>query len=503
MARPSTRPLGWPAEQEFLNVMKRNEHMPRRGSATVRMLAATALAALALLPVASRAAEDATAAEPPRGSAQLTLDDLRSFTDVFNQVRRNYVEEVDDRTLLESAIRGMLLELDPHSAYLPDEDYRHLEDNSEGRYVGVGIDVAAENALMVVKAVINGSPADEAGINPGDIITSIDGRTVESHYLPDAIDQLMGDPGTEVELVVRNPAGEVAQVKVLRKYLQIPVLSFDLLEGDWGYFKLSLFHKESGVDLEQSLRSIQDDGIDLRGLVIDLRSNPGGVLQGAIELADGFLDEGLIVTTRGRNATMQMEFEARPGQWLPGVPVVVLVDRGTASASEVFAGALQDHGRAVVVGERSFGKGSVQSVLPLRNGGGIKLTTARYYTPSGRSIQAEGIEPDVVYESGGVADADHGRKREADLERHLLRDAAADGDRADEDAEEGLQMQPPANWGDTDSPLAEALGILEAAGILAADDGDANAEPNAEPDAEPDADQDADRDTVNGSEGEQ
>jgi carboxyl-terminal processing protease len=237
--------------------------------------------------------------------------------------------------------------------------------------------------------------------------------------------------------------------------------------------------------------------------VIDLRSNPGGVLQGAIELADGFLDEGLIVTTRGRNATMQMEFEARPGQWLPGVPVVVLVDRGTASASEVFAGALQDHGRAVVVGERSFGKGSVQSVLPLRNGGGIKLTTARYYTPSGRSIQAEGIEPDVVYESGGVADADHGRKREADLERHLLRDAAADGDRADEDAEEGLQMQPPANWGDTDSPLAEALGILEAAGILAADDGDANAEPNAEPDAEPDADQDADRDTVNGSEGEQ
>lgn len=451
--------------------MNRTEHTPRRSTTTVRMLAAMALAALALLPVAARADEDAQPVDPPSGSAQLTLDDLRSFTDVFNQVRRNYVEEVDDRTLLESAIRGMLLELDPHSAYLPGDDYRDLEDNSEGRYVGIGIDVAAENDLIVVKAVINGSPADEAGINPGDIITSIDGRAVSDRYLPDAIDELMGDPGTEVELVVRNPAGEVAQFKVARKYLQIPVLSFDLLEGDWGYFKLSLFHKESGIDLEQSLRSIRDDGIDLRGLVIDLRSNPGGVLQGAIEMADGFLDEGLIVTTRGRNATMQMEFEARPGQWLPGVPLLVLVDRGTASASEVFAGALQDHGRAIIVGERSFGKGSVQSVLPLRNGGGIKLTTARYYTPSGRSIQAEGIEPDVAYASGGVAGADSGRKREADLERHLLSDVAASGDGADEDVEEGPQMQLPASGGATYVPLDEALGILEAAGILAADDG--------------------------------
>lgn len=458
--------------------MNRNRHLPRRSTATARMLAVTALAALVLLPVAARAAEDAEPAEPPRGSAQLTLDDLRSFTDVFNQVRRNYVEEVDDRTLLESAMRGMLLELDPHSAYLPDDDYRHLEDNSEGRYVGIGIDVAAENDLIVVKAVINGSPADEAGINPGDIITSIDGRAVRGRYLPDAIDELMGDAGTEVELVVRNPAGEVAQVRVLRKYLQIPVLSFDLLDGDWGYFKLSLFHKDSGVDLEQSLRSIRDDGIDLRGLVIDLRGNPGGVLQGAIEMADGFLDEGLIVTTRGRNATMQMEFEAQAGQWLPGVPVLILVDRGTASASEVFAGALQDHGRAVIVGERSFGKGSVQSVLPLRNGGGIKLTTARYYTPSGRSIQAEGIEPDVVYASGGVAGADSGRKREVDLERHLLRDMAADGDGAAEDAQEGLPMRPAAG----DFPLDEALDILEAAGILAAGDSDATVDPGADPD---------------------
>jgi carboxyl-terminal processing protease len=185
-----------------------------------------------------------------------------------------------------------------------------------------------------------------------------------------------------------------------------------------------------------------------------------------------------------------MEFEARPGQWLPGVPMLVLVDRGTASASEVFAGALQDHGRAVIVGERSFGKGSVQSVLPLRNGGGIKLTTARYYTPSGRSIQAEGIAPDVVYESGGVAGANSGRKREADLERHLLRDAAAAGDGTNADAGEGLQMRPPASGADSDFPLDEALRVLEAAGILAAGDSDASVDPDVDPDA------------VNGSEGE-
>jgi carboxyl-terminal processing protease len=241
------------------------------------------------------------------------------------------------------------------------------------------------------------------------------------------------------------------------------VLSFDLLAESWGYFKLSLFHKETGFDLEQSLRSIQDDGIELRGLVIDLRDNPGGVLQGAVELADGFLDEGLIVATRGRNSTMQMEFEARPGQWLPGKPVLVLVDGGTASASEVFAGALQDHRRAVIVGERTFGKGSVQSVLPLRNGGGVKLTTARYYTPSGRSIQAEGIEPDVVYESGGVAGADAERTREADLERHLVHESGVADNGA---ADTGADTPGRAGVGD-DFPLDEVLGILEAAGILA------------------------------------
>ena len=390
----------------------------------------------------------------PTATAQLTLDDLRTFTDVFNQVRRNYVENVDDRTLLESAIRGMLSELDPHSSYISGDDYRDLRDSSEGHYEGIGVDVEPRDGRIAVISVINDGPADRAGINPGDIITAIDGKPVEGRDPEEAIDTLLGKAGTTVDLVILTPEGEERSAKVQREYLQIPTMWFRLLDRSWGYFHIGVFNKDSAVDLKKSLDSIDEDGIALRGIVIDLRDNPGGVLQGAVEMADGFLEEGLIVTTRGRNSAMQMEFRAHPGQWLPGVPLVLLVDRGTASASEVLAGALQDHRRALIVGERTFGKGSVQSVLPLRNGDGIKLTTARYYTPSGRSIQAKGIDPDVVYEAGGVANPEAGRKREADLERHLDRDPTA--------APESGNAGSPANGIDLD----EALRVLEEAKIL-------------------------------------
>jgi len=416
-----------------------------------------AFAAALLLAGAAAAQEpQAQTVESPRGSAQLTLDDLRTFTDVFNQVRRNYVEEIDDHSLLDSAIRGMLQELDPHSAYIPGSDFQEFEDSSQGRYSGIGIDVRGHEGLIEIQAVINGSPADEAGLNPKDVITAVDGTPVEGRALQEAIDDLAGEPGTEVSIDVRTPDGQQRSLTLQREYLQIPVLSFQLLEQGWGYYRISLFHTQSGRDLEQSLASVAaDQEIDLRGLVIDLRNNPGGVLQGAVEIADGFLDEGLIVTTRGRNAAMQLKFEARPGQWQPGLPLMILVDRGSASASEVLAGALQDHRRAVIVGERTFGKGSVQSVLPLRNGGGIKLTTARYYTPSGRSIQAEGIEPDVIYEDGGAARHHGGRSREADLDRHLGKDTPPDA---------ALPAGPgPVSEG---FPLEEALGVLERAEIL-------------------------------------
>jgi len=414
----------------------------------------------AILLVAAAAAhgqeQPMQAAEAPRGSAQLTLDDLRTFTDVFNQVRRNYVEEIDDHSLLDSAIRGMLQELDPHSAYIPGSDFQEFEDSSRGRYSGIGIDVQGRDGLINVRAIIDGSPADRAGLNPGDVITAIDGNPIEGRALQEAIDDLAGEPGTEVSIDVRTSDGQQRSLTLQREYLQIPVLSFQLLDQGWGYYRISLFHTESGRDLAQSLASIAaDEAIELRGLVIDLRNNPGGVLQGAVEIADGFLDEGLIVTTRGRNAAMQMKFEAKPGQWQPGLPLLILVDRGSASASEVLAGALQDHRRAVIVGERTFGKGSVQSVLPLRNGGGIKLTTARYYTPSGRSIQAEGIEPDVIYEDVGTAWQNGGRSREADLERHL-------GKGTPPGAVTPTQPGPVSE----SFPLEEALGVLERADIL-------------------------------------
>lgn len=351
--------------------------------------------------------------------AQLTLDDLRTFTDVFNQARKNYVEEVDDKTLLEAAIRGMLLELDPHSSYLPAKQYEELNDAAKGRYSGIGIDVQTRDGRIVVNAIINDSPADEAGLNPGDVITSINGEEVRGRFLPDAIDEIGGDPDTEVSLTVQPEEGEPREVKITRKYVTVPTMSYEQVGDSYGYFKLSQFNRETASHMKQSLDSIKASGATPTVLIIDLRDNPGGVLQQAVGMADGFLDEGVILTTRGRDSRMQMEFVANPGQWLPETPVIVLVDRGTASASEVFSGALQDHGRALVVGERTFGKGSVQSVLPLRNGGGIKLTTARYYTPSGRSIQAQGIEPDVAIEWDEISEDSDERIRESDLDRHL------------------------------------------------------------------------------------
>ena len=399
---------------------------------------------------------EVAAAEHQAGqTAQLTLDDLRTFTDVFNQARKNYVEEVDDKTLLDAAIRGMLQELDPHSNYLPVKEYEELNDVARGRYSGIGIDVRALDGKIVVNAIINDSPADQAGLNPGDVITSIDGKPIKGRPLPEAMDELLGQPDTGVVLVVMPPDGEERELTIIRQYIKVPTLSFRLLDDSFGYFKMTQFHRESALDLEQSLDSIKSDGIELRALIIDLRNNPGGVLQQAVAMADGFLDEGVIVSTRGRNLTMQMEFTAHPGQWLPNTPVMLLVDRSTASASEVLAGALQDHARALIVGERTFGKGSVQSVLPLRNGAGIKLTTARYYTPSGRSIQAEGIEPDVVIVWEEFADTGDSRLREADLERHLGKETEPGGDTL-----AGTQAVL------EDFPLEEVLGALREAGII-------------------------------------
>lgn len=385
------------------------------------------LAGAVALSSALAAQNDDTAIQnDAKAQAQLTLEDLRTFTDVFNQARNNYVEEVDDKTLLDAAIRGMLLELDPHSSYLPAKKYEELNDASKGRYSGIGIDVETRDGKIYVRAIINGSPADEAGLNPGDMITSINGQEVRGRYLPDAVDEIGGDPETDIVLIVQPAEGEAREVTITRAYVQVPALSYVPVGESFGYFRLTHFHNESSTHLKQSLESIKQAGTTISVLILDLRNNPGGVLRQAVGIADGFLDEGVIVSTRGRNSKMQMEFNANPGQWLPGTPVILLVDRGTASASEVLSGALQDHQRALIVGERTFGKGSVQSVLPLRNGAGIKLTTALYYTPSGRSIQAQGIEPDVAVDWEATPGMDDERIRESDLEGHLEQERAVE-----------------------------------------------------------------------------
>lgn len=384
--------------------------------------------------IALLAAAAATAEEPESGAtatrsdeletgvtkAQLSLDDLRTFTDVFNQVRLNFIEETDDHTLLNAAIRGMLSELDPHSSYMEPDEYRKMTDTSRGSYSGIGVQVVIRDRKINVVSVATGSAAEKAGVKPGDIITAIGGTAVRGRNLQDAIDTLRGEAGSEVEVTFQHQNGEVSSHVLTRDFVKVASVYSRPVDEHYGYFQITHFTLQSADELLEQIRYMQEnhDG-PLRGIVLDIRGNPGGVLTPAVAIADGFLDDGLIVSTRGRSPK-QLEYTARPGQWLEGIPVVVLVNGGSASASEVLAGALQDHGRALIVGETTFGKGSVQSVLNLRNGGGMRLTTARYYTPSGRSIQAVGIRPDIEIPAVEILDEGDDLRREADLDRHLV-----------------------------------------------------------------------------------
>ncbi len=361
----------------------------------------------------------ATGEEAPPSRAQLSLDDMRTFTDVFNQIRNNFVEETDDHTLLNAAIRGMLSELDPHSSYMEADEFRQLDDSSRGRYSGIGVELVIQNKHINVVGVMVDGAADNAGVVAGDIITSINQKDLRGEDLQSAINSLRGKTGSEVAITVEHENGEVSELNLVRDFVKVASVFSRPVDKDYGYFQITHFTRKSADELLEQIEYMQSNHEGpLKGIVLDLRNNPGGVLNPAVTMADGFLDGGLIVHTRGRAAN-QLEYSAKPGQWLEGVPMVVLVDRSSASASEVLAGALQDHGRALIVGEKTFGKGSVQSVLNLRNGSGIRLTTSRYYTPSGRSIQAEGIQPDIEIVPVKLIENKNTRKREVDLDRHL------------------------------------------------------------------------------------
>jgi len=397
----------------------------------------------------------ATEVETTATSAQLSLDDMRTFTDVFNQIRQNFVDESDDHELMNAAIRGMLSELDPHSSYMEADEFRQLDNDSRGRYSGIGVEIFVQNKDVKVVFVMDGGAADKAGLVIGDVITSIDQNDLRGQNMQLAVDSLRGEVGTTVEITVRHENGEVTSHKLVRDFVEIASVFSRPVDMDYGYFQVSHFTRKSADELLEQIEYMKSHREDpLKGFVLDLRNNPGGVLMSAVIMADGFLDDGLIVTTRGR-AENQLEYSAKPGQWLDGLPMVVLVNRSSASASEVLAGALQDHGRALIVGDKTFGKGSVQSVLNLRNGAGIRLTTSRYYTPSGRSIQAEGILPDVEIAAVQVIENNDKRKREVDLDGHLTGEPA--------NAPEVFGSEVSA---DDDYMMYQALIMLKAASIL-------------------------------------
>ncbi|WP_149196418.1 S41 family peptidase [Luteimonas suaedae] len=382
-------------------------------------------------------------------SLRVPLQEIRRYVAVYNAVKEAYVDPVEDRKLMQSAIRGLLLDLDPHSAYLDRDDAEAFDESTTGAYSGIGVEVMQlpEGSLRVV-APIDDTPAARAGLRSGDTIIAADGETFtpSSH---EGIGPLRGEPGTSVLLtVLREGTPEPLEIPVERETIRVASVRGRLLEPGYGYIRISAFQVDTAADFQRTLRELQEKG-PLRGLVLDLRTNPGGLLTSAVQIADDLLDEGVIVSTRGRISISDAEFSATPGDVLDGAPVVVIVDAGSASASEVLAGALRDNGRARIVGSRTFGKGSVQTLLPLDNGDSVKLTTARYYTPSGRSIQARGIDPDVVLEPesrpAGIA-RDYS---EAALPRHLRGD------------EEGLPGDNAGDVLDGDGPIEAALAELK------------------------------------------
>lgn len=411
----------------------------------------------------SESTSEASASEAAVTTEQdqrLPLRELRLFTQVFEQIRQGYVEEVSDTQLLENAIAGLLTELDPHSVYLNEESYGDLEENSSGEYGGLGLEVATQDGVIRVVSPIDDSPAAEAGIEAGDLIVKMNGNPVRGMSLQKAIEKMRGEKGTSIKLTVyREGEDDTIDIDVVRDIIQVSAVRNRLLEPGFGYVRVAQFQRKSGSDFVEALQELKqqsDDESPLKGLVIDLRNNPGGLVPASVEIADALLDSGTIVYTQGRLPSANQSFEASPGDMLEGLPVVVLINGGSASASEIVAGALQDHGRAAILGTQSFGKGSVQTVVPLGDGRAVKLTTARYFTPNGRSIQAEGIVPDISVERAEIRPYNlRQRVRESDLEGHL---ETMDEDNPPPDSASDNQAKEDLS---TDNQLYEAVNLLK------------------------------------------
>ena len=400
-----------------------------------------AFAFLAILASSVFLINEATAATstPPKTEKKSadTYELLNLFGEVFERVKEDYVVEVSDEQLIESALNGMLTSLDPHSSYLNDKAFKEMQVQTRGEFGGLGIEVTMENGLVKVVSPIDDTPAFRAGIQPGDFISHIDGVQVTGMTLSEAVDKMRGKVGSKITLtILREGANEPIEKTMARDVIKIQT-SKGHTEGDVGYIRLTQFAESTGPGLKEQVKKIQDKlGKDkVKGYVLDLRNNPGGLLDQAIEVADDFLDKGEIVSTRGRVADSGKRYNATKGDIIDGLPLVVLINGGSASASEIVAGALQDHHRAIILGTRSFGKGSVQTVIPLSGHGAMRLTTSRYYTPSGRSIQAEGIEPDIEVKQADIKYVEQNKyyRNEAGLTGHL--ENPNDKDKKDKKAE--------------------------------------------------------------------
>jgi len=370
------------------------------------------------------------AADQPKQDTQSSSETYRQldlFGEVFERVRGDYVEQVSDQQLIEAAINGMLTALDPHSSYMNAKSFQDMQVQVQGQFGGLGIEVTMENGFVKVVSPIDDTPAAAAGLKPNDLIVAIDGESVQGLSLPEAVDRMRGPINSAIKLTIKRDLKDPFDVTLKRAVVKIQSVRSQLLGNDVGYIRISSFNEQSDSGLQSAMKSLRGKaGTKLAGIVLDLRNNPGGLLDQAVAVSDDFLDKGEIVSTRGRRAEEAQRYDAKPGDITNGLPMVVLINGGSASASEIVAGALQDHHRAVLLGTKSFGKGSVQTIIQLPGHGAIRLTTARYYTPSGRSIQAEGIQPDIVVEPAKIEKiAETQTQHEADL-RGALKNTDAD-----------------------------------------------------------------------------
>lgn len=397
----------------------------------------------------------------------LPLEDLRTFTEIFAKIKNDYVEPIEDKTLLENAIRGMLAGLDPHSAYLVPDDYKELQAGTSGEFGGLGIEVGMEDGFVKVISPIDDTPAQRAGVKAGDLIIRLDDTPVKGMALSDAVKIMRGKPGTDIVLtIVREGEDQPLKISITRDVIRVTSVKSRMLDPGYGYIRISQFQSRTGESLREAISKLEEKANGtLKGLVLDLRNNPGGVLSAAVAVSDAFLTDGIIVYTEGRLEDAKLKFNAKPTDMLDGAPIVVLVNGGSASASEIVAGALQDHRRAIIMGQKTFGKGSVQTILPMDNGSALKLTTAKYFTPSGVSIQAKGISPDIELENLKLADSEvsgTSRIKEADLAGHLEGDAEKRKG-ADSSKQAGAEERPLAR---RDYAIFEALNLLKGLSIL-------------------------------------